>query len=93
MNWFVYILRCSDDSLYAGITTDVERRIKEHNGESGKAGAKCTRGRRPVTLVYQEKSLNRSSASKREMEIKALTRQQKLELINSSGDSVIILSE
>ncbi len=82
-DWFVYILRCADDSLYTGITTDVERRIKEHNGEIAKAGAKCTRARRPVTLVYQESAADRSAASKREMAIKSLTRQQKLALIDA----------
>jgi len=82
MNWSVYILRCSDDSLYTGITTDVERRVKEHNGESANLGAKFTRGRQPVKLVYQEKAASRSHATKREMEIKSLSRDLKLQLIN-----------
>ena len=82
-DWFVYILRCADDSLYTGITTDVERRVREHNGDSVKAGAKCTRARRPVTLVYQECAADRSAASKREMAIKSMTRQQKLALIDA----------
>ncbi len=84
-DWFVYILRCSDDSLYTGITTDVERRVKEHNGETAKAGAKCTRARRPVTLVYQEIANNRSVASKREAAIKSMSRQQKLTMIDKAG--------
>lgn len=77
----MYILRCSDDSLYTGITTDIERRVKEHNGDIAKAGAKCTRARRPVTLVYQESADSRSAACKREHQIKALTRKHKLQLI------------
>ena len=81
MTWNVYILRCSDDSLYTGITTDVNRRIKEHNGEIANSGAKFTRGRQPVELVYQEKAASRSIATKREMEIKSLRRKQKLKLI------------
>jgi len=84
-DWFVYILRCADDSLYTGITTDIERRVKEHNGDIAKAGAKCTRARRPVTLVYQESADSRSSASKRENQIKALTRKHKLQLIAAGG--------
>jgi len=62
--WFVYFLRCNDNSLYAGITTDIERRLHEHNYT--KLGAKYTRAKRPVTLVFIEKSENKSSASKRE---------------------------
>ncbi|MBC8212342.1 MAG: GIY-YIG nuclease family protein [Gammaproteobacteria bacterium] len=85
MNWAVYILRCSDDSLYTGITTDVERRVEEHNGNSNKCGARFTRSRQPVTLVYREAANNRSEASKREMAIKALSRDQKLALIDQSS--------
>jgi len=82
-NWFVYVLKCDDDSLYTGITTDVIRRVKEHNtGISGK-GAKCTAARRPVQLVYSEECTNRSEASKREWVIKQLSRSQKLLLIKS----------
>ena len=77
--WYVYILKCADNSLYTGITVDKERRVLEHN-KSNK-GAKYTRSRRPVTLVYFETYENRSSASKRESEIKKLTRSQKLMLI------------
>ncbi|MBT3203136.1 MAG: GIY-YIG nuclease family protein [Gammaproteobacteria bacterium] len=83
MSWNVYILRCSDNSLYTGITTDVERRISEHNDKSSNLGAKFTRGRQPVKLVFQEQAETRSQASKREMEIKSLTRIQKLNLIES----------
>jgi len=78
MSWFVYILRCADDTLYTGITTDCDRRVAQHN--TGK-GAKYTRNRIPVTLIYNEPSDTRSSASVREYEIKRLTRKQKLALI------------
>jgi len=79
-DWYVYMVRCSDDSLYAGIATDIERRLAEHNGNEG-LGAKYTRGRRPVTLVYQESVLTRSAATKREFEIKRLNKQQKEALV------------
>ncbi|MDC0933238.1 GIY-YIG nuclease family protein [Arcobacteraceae bacterium] len=82
MSYFVYILECSDGSLYTGITTDIEKRIEEHNNSA--KGAKYTKARRPVNLVYSETSENRSTASKREYAIKKLTRSKKLELIQSS---------
>ena len=82
MSWYVYILKCADNSLYTGVTTDLERRIDEHN-HCAKKGAKYTRTRRPVRLVYQEAQTCRSSACKREAEIKQFTRQQKLNLIAS----------
>jgi putative endonuclease len=85
MSWAVYILRCADDSLYTGITTDLERRVSEHNGNSPGAGARFTRSRQPVTLVYSETASNRSEASKREMAIKALSREQKLALLNHAS--------
>lgn len=78
--WFLYIVKCSDNTLYTGITTDVDRRIEEHNG--GKLpGARYTRARRPVKLVYREVFLNRSEAAKREYEIKQLSREAKEYLI------------
>ena len=80
MSWFTYILRCADDSLYTGVTTDVARRVIEHN-ECNIKGAKYTKVRRPVELVYQESCVDRSSACKREAAIKKLTRQQKLQLL------------
>ncbi len=83
MSWNVYILSCSDGSLYTGITTDVERRIQQHNNKSSSSGAKFTRARQPVTLVYQEDAASRSIATKREMQIKSLTRKQKLALIST----------
>ena len=82
MPWAVYIVRCADDSLYTGITMDVERRLNEHNTDNNK-GARYTRARRPVKLIYQEACLNRSDASQREYQIKALPRAEKLALINS----------
>ena len=80
--WFVYVLRCKDDSLYAGITTDIARRVAEHT-EGGVKSAKYTRSRRPVALEYCEQCDDRSSATKREIAIKKLTRKQKLLLISS----------
>ena len=76
--WTVYILECADRTFYTGITTDIHRRVAEHNNG---VGAKYTRGRRPVVVAYTEASLNRSTASKREQYIKRLTRGAKLELI------------
>lgn len=78
--WYVYIIQCADDTFYTGITTNIERRLKEHN--SKKAGAKYTRARRPVKLVYQEEAPTRSHAAKREWKIKQLTRQDKERMIN-----------
>lgn len=80
--WIVYIVRCRDDSLYTGITIDIERRLAEHNGENG-TGARYTRARRPVTLVYQETATSRSSAARREAEIKQLKKADKESLILS----------
>ena len=83
MHYFLYILHCSDDTLYTGITTDIQRRLEEHN--SSAKGAKYTRSRRPVALVYTEKFEDRSSASKREYIIKRLSRAKKLALINAQS--------
>jgi putative endonuclease len=74
-NWHVYIIRANDDSLYTGITTDLQRRLKQH--QSGKGGAKYFRGRQACDFVYTESGHNRSSASMREAQIKKMTRQQK----------------
>ena len=76
--WYLYILRCRDGSLYTGITTDVEKRLEAHR--CGK-GAKYTRGRGPLKLVYRERCGDHSQALKRELEIKALPREAKLALI------------
>lgn len=78
MNWIVYMLECADKSLYTGITNDLERRLTEHREG---VGAKYTRGRGPLKLVYQESCENRSVATKRELAIKAMSRREKLALI------------
>lgn len=77
--YFVYILRCADGTLYCGITTDLERRLEEHN--SSDRGAKYTRGRRPVELAYSVAFDDRSRASKEEHRIKKMTREEKLMLV------------
>ncbi|TAK95368.1 GIY-YIG nuclease family protein [Patescibacteria group bacterium] len=79
--YFLYILECADETLYTGITTDLKRRVAEHN--SAKVGAKYTAARRPVKLVYSQKFRNRSTASKEEARIKKLAKSQKLELIKN----------
>jgi putative endonuclease len=81
--WYVYIVRASDETLYTGITTDLKRRLAEH--QSGKAGAKYFRGRTALEMVFTESSATRSAASKREAEIKKLTRAQKVSLIKSGN--------
>ena len=80
MNWQVYILQCSDGSLYTGITNNLELRVKTHN--SGR-GAKYTKNRLPVRLVYKEYTKDKSQSLRREFEIKKLSRLAKKELINS----------
>ena len=74
--WYMYVLLCSDNSFYCGITTNLERRLKQHNGEI-KGGAKYTRGKRPCRIVYTKKAMNRSIASKEEYAFKKLNRKQK----------------
>lgn len=83
-DWYVYILRCSDNSLYTGITTNIDRRVAEHNSQNA---AKYTRSRQPVQLVYYEKVSSRSQASVREYEIKKLSKQDK-ELLKKSTDNL-----
>lgn len=78
--WFVYILECADGTLYTGITTDLERRLKEHQT---KHGAKYTKARGATKLVYTEAVESRSAACLREAEMKSLTRQEKLTLCNT----------
>ena len=80
--YFLYILKCKDGTLYTGITTDINRRVNEHNSSS--KGAKYTRVRRPVALVYSKRFRNRSTSSKAEAKIKAMTRLQKQEFIKES---------
>ena len=84
MAWFVYMLRCRDGSLYTGYTDDIERRFAVH--QSGK-GAKYTRSRLPVELVYQECLPDKSAALKREAAIKKLSRQQKLQMIEKTEET------
>lgn len=81
-NWYLYVVDCSDSSLYTGVTNDLKKRIAKHN--SGK-GAKYTASRRPVKLVYAESHQTKSDALKRERQIKKLTRQEKLTLISSNS--------
>lgn len=81
---YVYVVQCSDDSLYTGYAKDVERRIQEHN--QGK-GAKYTQGRRPVELIHTEEFASRSEALSREHQIKQLTRQQKLRLTRTENEA------
>ena len=78
--WYVYILNCADDSFYTGMTSDIDRRLKEHNE---KKGGRYTRLRTPVVLVYHETLPTRSRALKREAEIKKWPRAKKIALINS----------
>lgn len=83
--WYVYILICSDDTLYTGISNDPSKRLEEHR--SGK-GAKYTRGRSPLEMVYLSESGNRSEASKEEYRIKKLPREAKLLLLQSSNNII-----
>lgn len=76
--WFVYLLRCADGSLYAGITTDLDRRLAEHNAGTG---AKYTRARRPVALAWAEPATDRASASRREYAVRRASRAQKQALV------------
>lgn len=78
--WCVYLLRCADDTLYTGVTRDLPRRLRQHNGELV-GGASYTRGRRPVVLLWSEVSADRSAAQQREAAIKRLSRSEKLFLL------------
>ena len=82
--YYVYIVKCRDNTLYTGITTDLEKRLTKHNQGTG---AKYTRGRTPVELVYYEKGYTKSEALKREISIKKLTRIKKKKLINSFNNT------
>ena len=79
-HWYVYLLKCSDNSYYTGITTDLQRRLSEHN--NSKKGAKYTRSRRPVELLCSFIVENRSVASKEELKIKKMKRQDKINYFN-----------
>jgi len=83
MDWVVYMIKASDDSLYTGVTTDVERRFKEHCSPA--KGARYFRGRRPVAIVYTENHPDRGSAQRREAAIKRFSRKKKLQLILQRG--------
>ncbi|MDD5427620.1 MAG: GIY-YIG nuclease family protein [Candidatus Omnitrophica bacterium] len=87
--WYVYIIQCSDNSLYTGVTTDVSRRVKAHNEKSG---GSYTRIRTPVKLVYQEPQPNQSAALKREAQIKRWSREKKLALIKGDINTLSKLS-
>ena len=80
--WLIYILECRDGSLYCGITNNIEKRLKQHEGEI-KGGAKYTRSHWPCKLVYKEKSASRSEALQREIEIKKMSKIEKQSLISS----------
>ncbi len=85
--WQLYLLRCADGSLYTGISTDIERRLREHRGEGGRGkGAKSLRGKGPLQLVYQISVNNRSEALKLEYRIKQLARTQKEALVRGDFD-------
>jgi putative endonuclease len=79
--YYIYILYCADKTLYTGITTNLERRLKEHNNSS--KGAKYTRSRRPVEIIFSREHPDRSSASKHEYKIKKMTKSEKLKLVHS----------
>lgn len=83
--WYVYILECSGQTLYTGITTDLKRRLEEH--DSSTLGAKYTKGRRPLKMLYYRELPNKSEAQKEEYRIKKLTRQEKIDLIENKVDS------
>ena len=80
MKWFLYVLQCSDGTYYTGVTTNVDRRLTEHN--TSKRGSKYTKSRRPVKLIYSLEYENRSSAQKAEHKFKNLTRKQKQKIIS-----------
>jgi putative endonuclease len=81
-SWFVYVVRCRDGTLYTGISTDVEARIARHNDGTG---ARYTRARRPVRLLYTERKRTRANALRREAAIKSLTRAEKIDLVGERG--------
>jgi putative endonuclease len=86
--WYVYMVRCADDTLYTGVTTDLERRVAEHN--AGKAGAKYTRARRPVVLVYHEHATSRAEATRCEGLLRVLPRGVKETLVYLAAKICII---
>ncbi len=87
MSWYVYLLKCADDSYYTGVTTDPKRRLQEHNTDNKKA-ARYTRARRPVKMVYFELCESRSEAGVREYEIRKSSHQQKIKLAISMSEHI-----
>jgi putative endonuclease len=83
-NWNVYIVRCADGTLYTGVAIDVTARLAQHNGARAN-GARYTRARRPVKLVYREHAANRAAACRREYRIKRMTRREKLAMIAAAS--------
>jgi putative endonuclease len=89
MSHYVYVVRCADDTFYTGYTVNLEKRLAEHNGEgtsitAKSSGARYTRGRRPVKLLYSEEFTTRSEALRRECDIKKLSRVEKMKLVQSN---------
>lgn len=82
--WYVYMVRCADNTLYTGITTDLARRVAEHNGQAKTPGAKYTAARRPVQLVYHVACRNRAAAGQKEYQLRRLPRAAKLALVGNS---------
>ena len=81
--WYTYIVRCADNSLYTGVTTDIDRRLTEHN--TSRRGAKYTRSRRPVTLVYLTEGMDKTSAFKLEAQIKKKSKRDKETLLDETA--------
>lgn len=90
--WMLYILRCGDGSFYTGISTDVQRRLREHSGAAGKSrGAKALRGRGPLTLAYKISLADKSEALKLEYKVKQLSRARKKSVVKGSLDPLTLL--
>ncbi len=81
-DWYVYLLRCRDGSFYTGVARDLQRRVRQHNGELV-GGARYTRGRRPVELAWSEACTDRSAAQSREAQVRKLSRAEKLRLVQA----------
>ena len=90
MNWQVYLILCSDNSLYTGITTDIDRRFRQH---AAGTGAKYFRGRQPLQVVYLENGHSRSSAASREVQIKNMSRAEKMKLAAMTTVNHALISE
>jgi len=90
MQWFVYIVECNDNTLYTGITNNIELRIQKHNT---KKGAKYTKARLPVKLIYNQECASKSAALKEEYRIKQLTKKEKLELIRNCNQTTPIYEQ